>query len=68
MNPIQRQLDAKSPDCNLEFRSRSFVFVHDLEIGSRTLLDSMHREVDAKSSNLRSRFGSFAFLHNLEDA
>ena len=62
MDPTQRQPDAKSLNCGLGSRSKSFAFVHDLKARTRTLLDSMHRKVDAKPNSFRSRFGSFAFL------
>ena len=67
-DPVQRQFNAKPLDCGLASRSKSFAFVHDLEAGTRSLLGSMHREVDAKSNNLGSGFGSFAFLHNVGDS
>ena len=52
MDPTQRQLDAKPLDCGLGSRCGSFTFVHDLEASTKTLLDPIHREVDAKPNNL----------------
>ena len=67
MDPIQRQLNEKSLDYGLGSRSGSFAFIFDLDVGTRNLLDPMHKEVDAKSKNLGSGFGSFTFLHNVGD-
>ena len=68
MDPIKRQMDAKPVDYGLECRSRSFAFVHYLETRSKSLLDSIHREVDTESNTLRSGCTSFAFLHNIGNA
>ena len=67
MNPIQKQLDAKPLDWGLGLGFGSFTFVHGLEANTRTVVDPMHREVNAKFNNLEFGFGSFAFLHNVED-
>ena len=67
MDPIQRQLNAKPLDCGLGSIFRSFAIVQDLDVDTTTLLDSMHKEVDAKSNNLGFGFGSFSILHNIGD-
>ena len=67
MDLIQRQFVVKPLDCGFGSKSRSFTFVHDLKADTRTLLDPMHREMDAKPNNLGFGFGRFAFLHNVGD-